>query len=80
MRTNYDDLLKLVMEYVDERKQFPIDKKKIVPRLSEILSHIEDLAFDIEQGDYTDICSTAPTPNCNGANGCDTCEEVTNGE
>ena len=49
---NQKELLKLVMEYVNDAGKHHVDEVSIEQSLTDIISSIEDLAMEIEKGKW----------------------------
>ena len=49
-----DILMELVLGYVNDVKDHRIDKKKLAGQISNIIGDIEDLALEVEEGEYED--------------------------
>uniref|UniRef100_A0A6M3KKD0 Uncharacterized protein n=3 Tax=viral metagenome TaxID=1070528 RepID=A0A6M3KKD0_9ZZZZ len=49
---NEKALLKMVMGYVNDARYITIDEISIEQRLTDIVKEIEELAMDIEEGEY----------------------------
>jgi len=49
---NQKELLKLVMGYVDDAGKHHVDEVSIEQSLTDIISSIEDLAIEIEEGKW----------------------------
>ena len=64
MNSDQEEILAIVMKYVDEAENHNVDENEIVDKIDEIIEQIEDLANGIELGEFDETPPDADDRGC----------------